>query len=342
MTDESLSSKRTADRSRTFAARLRLSIGRDEHVVDVERPVVRFGRAEDNDVRIGDEFASRHHGTIAYRNGTFSLQDDSRNGTVILLAGDRSLYAHQERIPLEAEGEIRLGHVDGEAMRFVVETRSPEGDTWSSAARRPTVAEKPPATHLFRQEGEYWTIAYGGNMLRLRDAKGLRYLAHLVRHPGREFHVLDLVLLLSDEDVPQPAAAESARRRGRRPLPASSAGPVLDATAKAEYRRRLEELREQIEEAERFNDIGRAETARAEMEALATQLAQAVGLGGRDREAASDAERARVTVTLRVKAALDKIRRGHPSLGHHLSTCVHTGRFCSYAPDPANPVPWDP
>ena len=42
-----------------------------------------------------------------------------------------------------------------------------------------------------------------------------------------------------------------------------------------------------------------------------------------------------------VQLALEKIRRGHPSLGHHLTTCVHTGRFCCYAPDPANPVRWD-
>ena len=30
-------------------------------------------------------------------------------------------------------------------------------------------------------------------VVRVKDAKGLHYLAHLLRHPGREFHVLDLV-----------------------------------------------------------------------------------------------------------------------------------------------------
>ena len=340
MTDEPLASKQTADRSGTFAVRLRLSTDRTEYVLGADRPLLRFGRADDNDVRIGDEFASRHHGSIAYHNGKFSLHDDSRNGTVILLSGARSLYAHQERIVLEREGEIRLGHMDGEAMRFVVETRPPDGDTWTLAEIRAAFAEVAPRANAFRQEGEYWTLSYGGSVLRLRDAKGMRYLAHLVRHPGQEFHVLDLVLTLTDEGAPG-LEPPGDKRRARRPRPASSAGPMLDVQAKADYRRRLAELREQLEEAERFNDVGRAEAARTEMEALATQLAQAVGLGGRDREAASDAERARVTVTLRVKAALEKIRRGHPSLGHHLTTCVHTGRFCSYVPDPANPVPWD-
>jgi len=45
---------------------------------------------------------------------------------------------------------------------------------------------------ILRKEGEYWTVGYGGKTFRLRDTKGLGYLAHLLRHPGVEFHVLDL------------------------------------------------------------------------------------------------------------------------------------------------------
>src|ERR1700757_4325403 len=46
---------------------------------------------------------------------------------------------------------------------------------------------------VFHKEGEYWAVAYGGNSFRLKDTKGLGYLAHLLRHPATEFHVLDLV-----------------------------------------------------------------------------------------------------------------------------------------------------
>src|SRR5208283_5759964 len=46
---------------------------------------------------------------------------------------------------------------------------------------------------IFRKEGEYWTVGYGGKAFRLKDTKGLGYLVHLLRHPGTEFHVLDLV-----------------------------------------------------------------------------------------------------------------------------------------------------
>src|ERR1700676_3648623 len=45
---------------------------------------------------------------------------------------------------------------------------------------------------VFRREGEYWTVGYAEKAFRLKDSKGLGYLAHLIRHPGVEFHVLDL------------------------------------------------------------------------------------------------------------------------------------------------------
>src|SRR5262249_14764323 len=51
---------------------------------------------------------------------------------------------------------------------------------------------------IFRRESDYWTIAYEGSVLRLKDAKGLRYLEQLLREPGRSFHVADLIPLAAD------------------------------------------------------------------------------------------------------------------------------------------------
>ena len=45
---------------------------------------------------------------------------------------------------------------------------------------------------VFRQEGGYWTVGYSGNTVRPKDTRGLGYIAHLLRHPDAEFHVLDL------------------------------------------------------------------------------------------------------------------------------------------------------
>jgi hypothetical protein len=112
------------------------------------------------------------------------------------------------------------------------------------------------------------------------------------------------------------------------------AGPMLDATAKAAYRRRLEDLRDAAEEARGFGDPARAERAEAEIEAIEGEIARAVGLGGRDRKASAAAERARVNVTMRIRKAIARIEENSSTLGHHLKTCVKTGIFCGYVPPP--------
>jgi non-specific serine/threonine protein kinase len=114
----------------------------------------------------------------------------------------------------------------------------------------------------------------------------------------------------------------------------------LDGAAKAAYRQRLAELRAELEEAERFHDAGRAASVHQEIEALTEQLAAAVGLGGRDRLAASDTERARSAVTHGIRAALRKIRPQMPLLADGLARSIRTGTYCAYSPDPAHLIDW--
>jgi hypothetical protein len=112
------------------------------------------------------------------------------------------------------------------------------------------------------------------------------------------------------------------------------AGELLDAQAKAAYKARLEELRAELEEAEGHNDPTRAAKARVELDFLVGELARALGLGGRDRRAASHAERARLNATRAIRAAIANLARANPSLGRHLAATIRTGRYCCYLPDP--------
>jgi tetratricopeptide (TPR) repeat protein len=199
------------------------------------------------------------------------------------------------------------------------------------------------ARNLFRREGEYWTVAYEGSVVRLKDAKGLRHLARLLAHPGQEFHAADLEA--ADGQAAQAAPLGSRAGGGERELEVrpdlGDAGELLDATAKAAYQARLEELRAELEEAEGFNDPVRAARARAELDFLVGELARAVGLGGRDRRAASHAERARLNATRAIRAAIANLARANPTLGRHLAATIRTGRYCSYTPDPRVPIAWE-
>jgi len=93
-------------------------------------------------------------------------------------------------------------------------------------------------------------------------------------------------------------------------------------------------------EAETFHDAGRVPRLRAEIGALMEQLSAAVGLGGRDRYLGSDADRARVAVTQRLKEVIRRIVRHDAVLGRHLQTTVRTGRFCTYCGDETKPSRW--
>jgi hypothetical protein len=116
------------------------------------------------------------------------------------------------------------------------------------------------------------------------------------------------------------------------------ADPVLDEKAKAAYQARLAGLAGEIEDAEDTGRAGRAEALRAERDALVHELAAAAGLGRRDRKLGDEAERARKTVSARVRDALAKIGPVYPELADHLRSSLRMGTRCSYSP--AEPVTW--
>lgn len=119
------------------------------------------------------------------------------------------------------------------------------------------------------------------------------------------------------------------------------ASQCLDGQAKAECKSRLNELRQDLNEAERFNDPQCQTKAQNKIQATANYLASAAGLGESDRKTYSDAERARSALTKCIKKAIQKIADAIPPLGSHLAARIQTGYFCSCKPHPERPVNWN-
>jgi len=174
--------------------------------------------------------------------------------------------------------------------------------------------------NVLRRDGDVWTVVFGGRTVRLRDAKGLRDLAVLLAAPGREVAAVDLV-------------AGSVQ-----PVQAFGADPVLDERARAEYRARLADLDDELAQADAHHDIERSARLAAERDALIDELARATGFGGRRRRLGDATERARTTVTARIRDAIGRIERPHPELGRHLRASIVTGTRCAYRP--AETVRW--
>jgi tetratricopeptide (TPR) repeat protein len=243
--------------------------------------------------------------------------------------GDRDRAADLLASSGESARGLGMIRLESAASELLAELGAPDG-TYPSAERS---SLRPPS--VFREEGEYWAIAFGGDSFRLKDSKGLGYLVQLLAEPGREFHALDLAIGEAglDSAIRGPEAGLGASRAG-------DAGAVLDTHAKAAYRRRLSELEHTLDEALGLGDQERAARAREEMEFLARELANAVGLGGRDRRAASAAERARLSVSRAIRRAIARIAGHSRALGDHLASTIKTGTYCSYRPDPRLPISW--
>jgi hypothetical protein len=187
------------------------------------------------------------------------------------------------------------------------------GGLLAEAAPLGARADQAPA---LRRAGAFWTIDYGPVHVQLPDGKGPRYLAELLAREGRPVPAVELVASArnGDDEDDEPS----------------------DPAARQALARRLDELADELEQAEAWNDLARAERARQEREELAQDLAAAVGQAG----SSDRAERARQSVTKAIKGTIRRIAREDDELGRHFDTTVHTGVLCRYQPDPLRPWHW--
>jgi tetratricopeptide (TPR) repeat protein len=237
-----------------------------------------------------------------------------------------------------ASGSDHRALLERQAARSILDgiRAAPELPAPDVAHRDAPDAQPAASLNVFRREGDYWTVTFEAQTVRVRDLKGMRYLARLLADPGREFHVLDLVAAETGGDAPVDSSPV-----GRLPRSAlGDAGAMLDGRAKDAYRRRLAEIEDDSAQALAIGDDERAAQAEAERDFLVQELARAVGLGGRDRRAASASERARVAVTRAIRQAMTRVADHHPQLGNHLNHAIRTGAYCAYSPDPHTPSRW--
>jgi hypothetical protein len=281
-------------------------------------------------------------------------------------------YRNDRLIPFEAGRELAAGipcarfvPLEGDAHTFffndtrplvhaiaeflgdpVEDAGQPRPDSSKFLSAPEAVLSSPEAVQgIFGKEGEFWTIACWGEVFRLRDVRGLAYIAYLLGHPGEEFHALSLASKNGGkqdqaDELGEPAAEEQAVQSDLTVGRMGDAGEMLDGQAKAAYKRRTAELREQLEEAHELNQLELVDRLEDEIETLGRELSRAVGLGGRDRRAVSASERARINVTRAIKIALERIAEHNPALATLLSGSIRTGTFCSYTPDSRLPASW--
>jgi hypothetical protein len=170
----------------------------------------------------------------------------------------------------------------------------------------------------FKKQGQFWTVAYAGKTLFLQDSVGVAYLAHLLSNPGQDVAATQLRAVIAGQDED---------------LAVGSSDEILDRKAVQEYKAELEDLKEQLVEAEANNDLGKKSSIQEQLVAIQDQLKTGTGLGGRLRKVPSDVERARQAVSVAIARTMKIIEKDHPPLWRHLKNALELGTHCSYSPD---------
>ncbi|MFD5972020.1 AAA family ATPase [Streptomyces bacillaris] len=178
--------------------------------------------------------------------------------------------------------------------------------------------EAPAPAAEFRRDGPVWQLRWDGRTVHMPDAKGLRDLHSLLGLPGADVPAVQLL-------APQGGSAVGAAGQ-------LGGDPVLDEEAKRRYKEHLDRLDAEIDRAAARDDTRQVEAYDRERQALLDQLRTAAGLGGRSRRLGDQTERARKTVTARIRDTLRKLDSLHPELAAHLRESVTTGTTCAYRP----------
>ncbi len=188
----------------------------------------------------------------------------------------------------------------------------------AASDRRETDASAGPSAE-FRRNGPVWQLRWDGVTVHVPDAKGLRDLHSLLGLPGAD---VPAVRLLAPEGGDLVVAAGQL-----------GGDPVLDEEAKRRYKEHLDRLDAEIDRAAARDDAQQVEKYDRERQALLDELRTAAGLGGRTRRLGDQTERARKTVTARIRDTLRKLETLHPALAAHLKASVTTGTTCAYRPE---------
>ena len=187
---------------------------------------------------------------------------------------------------------------------------------WESAGERASGSDL-----VCRREGRAWLVTAGDRRALVPDSVGVRYLTELIARVGVAIPSIELA---SDHVLVDRGSRDDV---------------VLDADAKVAYRRRIEDLHSEVEDAEACADLERGSRARVELDRFVEELARCTGLAGRARFFPRDAERARVSVRKAIACAVRVITEIDHALGREIGARVVTGTTCVFlARAPGSPA----
>lgn len=192
-----------------------------------------------------------------------------------------------------------------------------------------------PATlpkYWFEQFSEFWAIRFEDEIGIFGDNKGMQYIARLLARPFARISAPELARSIVDsvDNGSSPKSIENLAYDDEDEMSAGDSDlPILDDQAKAEYKRKLEQLKEEIDTATKLGEDNKVEELRRDFAMIAEQIQAATGLGGRDRQLGPSpaAKKAFESVGKAITRAYERMEKGpRPliKLVTHLSANIHS------------------
>jgi hypothetical protein len=222
-----------------------------------------------------------------------------------------------------------------------------EGPEHGAPTSTPVALEGSPpseAAYQFQQIGTIWHVRFGEGFGTFPHSKGFRHMANLLGSPNQPIEALELVgktgrpsggVIQATSALPD-ALVEI-------PFTRETAQPGLDEEARQSYKRRLEDIKDEINEAREEGDEDRVEGLQSEFQRVLAELQSSAGLGGRIRPLGPSypAEKARQAVHQALARAKKTLANATPPLTElveHLEATIKAeGTTFAYYPKPPAP-----
>jgi len=180
-----------------------------------------------------------------------------------------------------------------------------------------TTTEREMVLPEFRRDGRGWHVAFDGTAAWVKHSIGMSHIHALLGVPRQRIAAVKLAGASGVEEITWGALPEER----------------IDARAKAEFKRRLEEINERLDDAQEFQNDDEIARLEDERDKIFADLRSATGIGGKIRTEPRAVKRPRQAAAMGITRAFGNIEAVHPGLARHLRASIRLGTSVSYEPE---------
>lgn len=186
---------------------------------------------------------------------------------------------------------------------------------------------------------DYYEIVYEEKKIILSTSVGLEYIEFLLKNPGKSISCKDLCIAVKKTIPSEKDYAEGTEELEDGGIYSDggsigrSTDEILDSLTRQQYKKRLEDISNQIEIYKETGNTEGVESLSSEAEQIEKELCSNGDFKGHGRKFPTPQEKMRKAVGIAIKRDKKRIEISHSRLYEHLNIYLKTGNSCLYKPD---------